>query len=145
MSRSRRRSARTDRSPATPDPGPTVTLCRGCCCGTAAKHPDVDHPAQVERLRADVAAAGRVRTSECLDACAQSTVAVVAPSAAGRSAGGRPTWLLGVLDTDTEAEIAAWVRAGGPGLADPPGLLDLRVFVPPRRVRSAVDGPDRSG
>jgi hypothetical protein len=118
--------------------GPTVTLCRGCCCGTERKHPGVDHAGQVERLRDDTAGAGRVRVSDCLDACAHSTVAVVSPSAAGRAAGGRPVWLLGVLDTDTEDEIAAWVRAGGPGVADPPGLLDLRIFSPARRVRQQL-------
>jgi hypothetical protein len=119
--------------------GPTVTLCRGCCCGTERKHPGIDHPAQVERLRRDTADAGRVRVSDCLDACAQSTVAVVSPSAAGRAAGGRPVWLLGVLDRATEDEITAWVRAGGPGVVDPPGMLDLRIFTPARRIRSRVD------
>jgi (2Fe-2S) ferredoxin len=127
------------RSHPRPVVGPTVTLCRGCCCGTVRKHPGTDHAAQVQRLRADTAGAGRVRVSDCLDVCAHSNVVVVSPSAAGRAAGGRPTWVLGVLDAETEDEISAWVRAGGPGVADPPGLLDLRIFTPSRRVRSAVD------
>jgi (2Fe-2S) ferredoxin len=118
--------------------GPTVTLCRGCCCGTERKHPGVDHAGQVARLRDDTAGAGRVRVSDCLDACAQSTVVVVSPSPAGRAAGARPVWLLGVLDGDTEDEIAAWVRAGGPGVAEPPGLLDLRIFTPARRIRQQL-------
>jgi hypothetical protein len=118
--------------------GPTVTLCRGCCCGTLRKHPDVDHAGQVERLREGTAGAGRVKLSDCLDACAQSTVAVVSPSPEGRRAGGKPVWLLGVLDEDTEDEIVAWVQAGGPGIADPPGMLDLRVFTPARRIRTQV-------
>ena len=29
-----------------------VLVCRGCCCGTEHEHPDVDHDAQVEALRA---------------------------------------------------------------------------------------------
>jgi (2Fe-2S) ferredoxin len=121
----------------TPAPSvPTVTLCRGCCCGTERKHPGVDHAGQVDRLRRDTAGAGRVRISDCLDACAQSTVAVVSPSRAGRVAGGRPVWLLGVLDRDTEDEISEWVRAGGPGLADPPGMLDLRIFTPLGALRA---------
>jgi hypothetical protein len=115
--------------------GPTLTVCRGCCCGTASKHPGVDHRAQLERFRA----AGRVRVSDCLDACAYSNVVVVSPSPAGRAAGARPVWLLGVLDAETEDELAAWVRAGGPGVAEPPGMLDLRIFTPSRRVRAAVD------
>jgi hypothetical protein len=66
-------------------------------------------------------------------------VVVVSPSPAGRAAGGRPLWVLGVLDAATEDEVTAWVRAGGPGIADPPGMLDLRVFQPARRVRAGVD------
>lgn len=119
--------------------GPTVTVCRGCCCGTTTKHPGVDHRAQLERLRADTGDAGRITVSDCLDACAQSNVVVVSPSARGRAAGARPVWVLGVLDAATEDEITAWVRAGGPGIADPPGMLDLRVFQPARRVRAAVE------
>lgn len=121
-----------------PSSGPTVTLCRGCCCGTTRKHPGVDHAGQVTRLREGTAGAGRVKLSDCLDACAQSTVAVVSPSPEGRRAGGKPVWLLGVLDRDTEDEIVAWVQAGGPGVADPPGMLDLRVFTPARRIRTQV-------
>ncbi len=119
--------------------GPTVTLCRGCCCGTTRKHPGVDHAGQVERLCEGTAGVGRVTLSDCLDACAHSTVAVVSPSREGRAAGGRPVWLLGVLDRDTEDEIVAWVQAGGPGVADPPGMLDLRVFTPARRICAQVE------
>jgi hypothetical protein len=130
------KQARRAGAPAT---GPTVTLCRGCCCGTERKHPGVDHAGQVERLRRDTEGTGRVRLSDCLDACAQSTVAVVSPSPAGRAAGARPVWLLGVLDRATEEEISAWIRAGGPGVADPPGMLDLRIFTPARRIRQQMD------
>ena len=31
---------------------PTVTVCRGCCCGTPKKRPGVDHEARLEALRA---------------------------------------------------------------------------------------------
>jgi hypothetical protein len=92
--------------------GPTLTVCRDCCCGTSRKHPGVDHRAQLERFRA---APGRLRVSDCLDACAYSNVVVVSPSTAGRAAGARPVWLFGVLDDETEAEVVAWVEAGGPG------------------------------
>ncbi|MDD7967187.1 hypothetical protein [Actinomycetospora lemnae] len=116
--------------------GPTLTVCRGCCCGTARKHPEVDHRAQLARFRATGAS---VRVTDCLDACAYSNVVVVSPSRAGRAAGARPVWLFGVLDAETEDEVVAWVDAGGPGVADPPGMLDLRVFSPSRKVRAAVD------
>jgi len=115
--------------------GPSLTVCRDCCCGTARKHPGVDHRAQLERFRA----AGRVRVSDCLDACAYSNVVVVSPSPAGRAAGAGPVWIFGVLDAETEDEVVAWVESGGPGVAEPPGLLDLRIFRPARKVRAAVD------
>lgn len=115
--------------------GCVVTVCRGCCCGTASKHPDVDHATQLDALSAGVRGHGRVRTSDCLDACAESNVVVVAPSASGRAAGARPVWVSGVLDPGTVEEVVEWVRTGGPGVSDPPGLLDLAVFHPSRRMR----------
>lgn len=115
--------------------GCTVTVCRGCCCGTERKHPGVDHAGQVAALRAGIGPGGRVRISECLDACEESNVMVVGPSADGRRAGARPVWLSGVLTEEKVGEVVAWVREGGPGVADPPGLLDLAVFSPSRRSR----------
>jgi predicted metal-binding protein len=69
---------------------PTVTVCRGCCCGTRKKHPDVDHRAQLDELRASVKDVARVRTSDCLDDCKRSNVMVVSPSRSGRGDGARP-------------------------------------------------------
>ncbi|MET8543583.1 (2Fe-2S) ferredoxin domain-containing protein [Kitasatospora sp. NPDC004799] len=116
----------------------TVTVCRGCCCGTEAKHPGVDHAGQYERLRTAVGSAGRVRAVTCLDVCTQSNVVVVGPSAEGRAAGGRPVWLGFVLMDEMIDDIAEWVRAGGPGLADPPGMLDLQLISVSRRVREGL-------
>ncbi|MGK4580111.1 (2Fe-2S) ferredoxin domain-containing protein [Kitasatospora sp. HPMI-4] len=118
--------------------GCTVTVCRGCCCGTTARHPDVDHGAQLVRLREGVGEAGRVRAVPCLDACDHSNVVVVSPSPAGRLAGGRPVWLGWVLADDMLDEITEWVRAGGPGIAEPPGTLDLQEFAVSRRVREGL-------
>jgi (2Fe-2S) ferredoxin len=115
--------------------GCTVTVCRGCCCGTDRKHPGVDHAGQIAALTDGVGDAGRVRVSDCLDACERSNVVVVGPSLDGRRAGARPVWLSDVLHSDTVAEVVAWVRAGGPGVEDPPGVLDLSVFLPSRRSR----------
>jgi hypothetical protein len=81
-----------------------------------------------------------VRVSDCLDSCEHSNVVVVGPSPDGRRAGARPTWLLGVLDRATVADIVAWVRGGGPGIADPPLFVDLRVFTPGRRARRQLPG-----
>ncbi|MDF3301468.1 (2Fe-2S) ferredoxin domain-containing protein [Streptomyces tropicalis] len=128
--------------PAQAAPRCTVSVCRGCCCGTG-KIPGVDHAAQLAALRAGLGAAAQVRVVDCLDACEQADVVVVQPSSAGRAAGGRPVWLGLVNDPGAVADITARVAAGGPGLADPPELLDLYVFSPSRRVRRAVE--DRPG
>ncbi|MFJ1645061.1 (2Fe-2S) ferredoxin domain-containing protein [Streptomyces sp. NPDC088258] len=130
------------RSPSHRAPGaprPTVTVCRGCCCGTP-KIPGIDHPAQLARLRRSLDDVARVRPVPCLDACEHANVIVVQPSAAGRAAGGRPVWLGLVNDPDAIADITAWIRAGGPGLAEPPPILDLYVFRPSRRAREELDG-----
>lgn len=77
-----------------------------------------------------------MRVSDCLDACQEANVVVVGPSPDGRRSGARPVWLSGVLSEETTEEVAVWVREGGPGVTDPPGLLDLSVFNPSRRVRA---------
>ncbi|MFI8004847.1 (2Fe-2S) ferredoxin domain-containing protein [Streptomyces sp. NPDC086010] len=104
-----------------------IVVCRDCCCGS----PKVtgDHAAQTARLRG----AAPVRVSECLDVCDQANVVVVQPSTEGRAAGARPVWLGLVNDPDATEDIAAWVRAGGPGVAPRPAVLDLYAFAPPRR------------
>ncbi|MEU7423758.1 (2Fe-2S) ferredoxin domain-containing protein [Streptomyces sp. NPDC040750] len=116
----------------------TVTVCRGCCCGTA-KVPGVDHAAQLASFKAELGAVAQVRAVNCLDTCEQANVIVVQPSSTGRAAGGRPVWLGLVNDPDATADIATWVRNGGPGLAEPPDTLDLYEFSPSRRVRRAVE------
>ncbi|MFG3021560.1 (2Fe-2S) ferredoxin domain-containing protein [Streptomyces sp. NPDC048254] len=124
---------------AQPAPRCTVTVCRGCCCGTA-KVPGVDHAAQLAALKAELTGVAQIRVVNCLDACEQADVIVVQPSPTGRAAGGRPVWLGLVNDPDATADIATWVRAGGPGLSEPPEILDLYEFSPSRRVRRGVEG-----
>ena len=107
-----------------------IAVCRGCCCGTARKHPDVDHDAQVEALRAAVATwpGSRVRTTECLDACDRSNVVVVREL--GRRGQRHTVWLGGILSrADTEA-LCAHVRARTP-LAALPSSLAAAAFDPP--------------
>ena len=126
---------------AAPDAGaarPTVTVCRGCCCGTP-KVPRLDHAAQLAELLSSLAGVAMVRRVDCLDACERANVIVVQPSAEGRRSGGRPVWLGMVNDPDAAADITRWVDAGGPGLADPPGILDLYAFQPSRRVREELE------
>lgn len=126
-------------APASGAVRPTVTVCRGCCCGTAAKVPRLDHEAQLIDLRTLLAGVAMVRRTDCLDACERANVIVVQPSAEGRQAGGRPVWLGQVNDSGAAADITAWVKDGGPGLAEPPDILDLYTFTPSRRVRHELE------
>ncbi|MCT9082466.1 (2Fe-2S) ferredoxin domain-containing protein [Streptomyces fulvoviolaceus] len=129
----------------------TLVVCRGCCCGDPRKLPQsrlrstggtpigTDHAWQLERLRAAAAEHGfQVRTTDCLGPCDQANVIVVQPSAAGRRAGGRATWVGFAMDDDCTEEILQWAAAGGPGVAEPPVTLELQFIQPPRdaRVRS---------
>ncbi|MGI5487922.1 hypothetical protein [Microtetraspora malaysiensis] len=112
-----------------------IVVCRGCCCGSSRKVPQFDHDAQVRRL-AEVA---EVRITDCLDVCEQANVVVVRPSPAGRAAGGRPVWLGLVNQPEAADDIAEWIRAGGPGLAELPAVLGLHVFQGPRSARRRID------
>ncbi|OLM10777.1 MULTISPECIES: hypothetical protein [unclassified Pseudonocardia] len=116
---------------------PAVTACRGCCCGSGRKHPGLDrdhHDRLLDRLTDGLAGHARLRTSECLGPCADSDVLVVAPAPGARRAGARPVWLRAVLDAATTDAVAAWVRAGGPGLAAVPPALAGHVFTPGPRA-----------
>ena len=133
--------ARRSRTPATAGVASarcTVTVCRGCCCGTPAKVPHLDHEAQLTDLRTALAAVARIRRTDCLDVCERANVIVIQPSAEGRRAGGRPVWLGQVNDPGAAADITTWVNNGGPGLAEPPEVLDLYAFQPSRRVRAEL-------
>lgn len=115
---------------------PDVVLCRGCCCGTVAKHADVDHAAQRQTLGLAVrAAGGRLVIADCLDACERSNVVVVRPRGRGTP---RPVWLGEVLTPERTAAVARWVAAGGPGQAPLPAALDGCVFVPGRHSREEL-------
>ncbi|WP_405918062.1 (2Fe-2S) ferredoxin domain-containing protein [Streptomyces sp. NBC_00728] len=129
MPRQRPEAARTQHPGAEPAPS-RIVVCRDCCCGSP-KVTGVDHTRQVERLAESVP----VRVSACLDVCEHANVIVVQPSAAARAEGARPVWLGLVNDADATEDIAAWVQAGGPGVAPCPDILDLYVFTPPRRAR----------
>ncbi|MBO4164345.1 hypothetical protein [Micromonospora antibiotica] len=108
-----------------------MTVCRDCCCGSRTKHPTVDHDAQLDGLRAALEPDHRVRTSLCLDVCAQSNVMVVHPGPAARRRGARPVWFGLVADDAVVADLVAWVRAGGPGVAAVPAVLELSVITSP--------------
>lgn len=134
---STKRNGTPPEEPATRAGGCTVTVCRGGLCGTPQAS-GLDHADQLYQLRRGLTAHADVRPSGCLDACDHANVIVIQPSSAGRAAGGRPVWLGLVNDADAAADIIAWVRAGGPGLADLPDILGLYTFTPPRRVRQSM-------
>lgn len=93
-------------------PDRDVLLCRGCCCGTAEKHPRTNHDAQRDALLdCDGASGVRVRVVDCLDHCDRSNVVLVRDFTAGR----RPhdTWLGGVLNPRTTERLVTWVQDGG--------------------------------
>ncbi|MFB4309578.1 hypothetical protein [Actinomadura sp. GTD37] len=116
--------------PGAPPPRCTITVCRGCCCGTDRRNPGVDHDRLERRLRLQLARDVRLRYTDCLGPCTQANVIVVNPSAKGRAAGGRAAWLGRILDVDAVDDITTWANAGGPGVANPPATLDLYSFKP---------------
>lgn len=130
-----KRARRSDGNTASAPTRCTVIVCRGCCCGTK-DFPGLNHAAQYTGLKRALEPSASVRASDCLDACEQANVIVVQPSVAGRTAGGRPVWLAMANDHDIEADITAWVEAGGPGLAEMPQVLDLYEYRPSRRLQS---------
>lgn len=117
------------RATARPDV-PTVTVCRGCCCGTEKKRPGVDHAARLDALRDLLGATARFRVTDCLGPCERSDVVVVSPSAAARRDGARPVWLGRLNGRHESGAIADWVRAGGPGVAELPESLRRSPFRP---------------
>lgn len=98
---------------------PSVLVCRGCCCGTVEEHPDVDHDAQLDQLRAAVPPGGKFWTVDCLGPCAASNVVVV-------RAGGTRHWFGRVLRTDQTSELASWITDGAPA-ALPQPLAELTI------------------
>lgn len=127
MSKCTRRAAPTAQAGAARS---TVTVCRGCC-GTAAKVPRLDHEAQLTEVRTSLAGVAMARRTDCLDACERANGIVIQRFAEGRKAGGRPVWLGQVNDPDTAADITAWVKNGGPGLADPADTSTSTPSSPP--------------
>ncbi|MEV6235395.1 hypothetical protein [Lentzea sp. NPDC051838] len=106
-----------------------ITVCRGCCCGTERKHPEVDHDRQLDVLRSRLAT---VKVADCLDACESSNIVVVQPSPAARSNGAKPVWVGSILDDEALHGVADWVDAGGPGVAAPPPAIAALIVATPK-------------
>ncbi len=90
----------------------SVLVCRGCCCGTASKHPDVDHTAHLDTLRSALPSGRSTKlwTVDCLGPCDHSNVIVVRTGATRR-------WFGDMLADDDIETLAAWIADGA---ADPP-------------------------
>ncbi|GAA4722165.1 hypothetical protein GCM10023350_00240 [Nocardioides endophyticus] len=117
-------------------------MCDGCCCGSARKHPDVDHTA----ISGVLEAVAKVIRVDCLGACAYSNLVVVSPSTEARRDGARPAWVRQVNTVGRAELVAAWVLRGGPGASEPPVGLgpvasgpELRRAATARRAISNVD------
>ena len=128
MTRSRTTGSPPVDTTRSPRDRPTLTACRGCCCGTAKRRPGVDHGARLEALRDLVGDRAIVRVTDCLGPCERSDVIVVGPSPAARRSGARPVWLGQLNGRHETAAISDWIHAGGPGVADLPESLRRSRF-----------------
>lgn len=113
---------------------PTVTVCRGCCCGTTKKQPGVDHAARLDALREQLGSLANLRVTDCLGPCERSDVMVVSPSPSARRDGARPVWLGQLNGRHESTAITEWVHAGGPGAVELPESLRRGQFHGPRRL-----------
>ncbi|QKW05888.1 (2Fe-2S) ferredoxin domain-containing protein [Streptomyces sp. NA04227] len=135
-------SVRTAIRPARGGPC-TLVVCRGCCCGQAAKYPGWDHAAQLRRFEAAAAESGgrfTVRVTDCLGPCDQANIVVLRPSAQGRLRGGRPVWIGWSMGADCTEEIIRWAAEGGPGLVPVPMTLELQSVESPAERKRRRDG-----
>ena len=112
-------------------------MCRGCCCGTTRKHPDVDHDGIAAILEEATGVDAELVRVDCLWACDLSNVVVVNPTAQARREGARPAWVAHVNTLEQARAVADWVRQGGPGVADPPHELAVQTAAGLRRVGSS--------
>lgn len=100
--------------------GVRVQVCDGCCCGTAGKHPGVDHAGIRQQLaNAATAAKGACRVVDCIDECSRSNVVTVRPA-------GSPVrlWIGGVHTTPVVDALCDWISRGATGDA-PPEIAEM--------------------
>jgi len=101
----------------------SVLVCRGCCCGSYAKHPDVDHARHLTSLTRAMASVpgAKVWAVDCLDSCERSNVVVVRTS-------GQRRWFGEMLGDSDVATLADWLRSGATG--ETPTDLLPHIFDP---------------
>jgi hypothetical protein len=123
-----------------------IVVCRGCCCGSPEKRPEVDHAGRLnrwERFVRDRPTAASVRTSPCLGPCEHADVVVVLPSPAARRRGARPVWF-GLVDDHAFGRLLSWVDEGGPGVAMPDDLALNQISRPRAEQVRAVAPASRA-
>ena len=122
-----------------------IRVCQGCCCGSATKHPGLDHEKVVERLRLLTRAHAEVDVVPCLLACDRSSVVVINPAPSARRRGAGAVWVGRVNDDRVADSVAEWVARGGPGVTEPPERLRALLVdaglrpPPPKRGLSEVE------
>jgi predicted metal-binding protein len=101
----------------------SVLVCRGCCCGTEGKHPDIDHRDHLARLLAAASMARSTKVWEvgCLGPCERSNVVVVRTEATRR-------WFGHLLRDDEIQMLVEWIERDAVG--PPPSGLALHQFTP---------------
>ena len=114
----------------------SVLVCRGCCCGTTWKHPEVEHAAQLSTLRAAVSgvSGARLWTVDCLGPCDRSNVVVV-------RAEGQRRWFGGVSSEAAVGVLAGWISSGA--ATPPPSSLARLLFLPDQLVAAAIMVPHK--
>jgi hypothetical protein len=114
----------------------TLTVCRGCCCGSGVKHPDVDHDGALAVLTHAVESSrcGVVRVVNCLDECERSDV--VAVRRLGLT-GTEIIWLGPLNDPVEVAVLGDWLERGAVDPL-PAGLAHLVFSKRPPRPPIAV-------
>ena len=96
-------------------------VCRGCCCGTRAKHPGVDHKGLERQTRHGAAAAGaRYEVTTSLGPCGQGNIVVV-------RADGLTRWFRRMNDEVSTAALLDHLAATGTVTALPE-VLDRHVM-----------------
>lgn len=113
---------------------PAVLVCRGGDCGSARKHPGIDHRAQLERIRTALRDGTRVVPTACLDACDHSNVIVAVP---GGDADAEPVWIGEVNDDAATERLLEWHAQFAAHGADAPPPFD--AFQPSRAQRRELD------
>lgn len=98
----------------------SVLVCRGCCCGTERKLPEVDHAGHLDHLRDAIAdnPASKLRTVDCLGPCSFANVVVVRR--------GTQRWWLGAVNEEEQiAHLGDWLRS--PSSELPSELAALKI------------------